>query len=170
MERYGGPLRRATASLLRGPLDPDDALGQTWFQAFKYAASYDPEMPPFSWLASICTRVCLTQRGRFAGVWDRVRRLAGSRPAVYVPDNERSDVDPAVQGALARLPTGDREVLTLRYLFGLSGAEVAVVLNASPAAVRQRVLRALRRLATGADRTTLTELVETGPRQPHADR
>lgn len=170
MARYGGPLRRATASLLRGPMDPDDALGQTWFQAFKYAATYDPEMPPYSWLASICTRVCLTQRGRFAGLWDRVRRLAGSRPTAHVPDDGRAEVESAVHGALARLPAPDREVLTLRYLFGLSGPEVAVVLSASPAAVRQRVLRALRRLASSTDGARLTALVGANRRPSHADR
>lgn len=170
MERYGGPLRRATASLLRGPMDPDDALGQTWFQAYKYAASYDPEMPPYSWLVSICTRVCLTQRGRFAGLWERIRRLAGSRPEGYVLDDARIDVEPAIHRALARLPAADREVLTMRYLFGLSSNEVAAVLDASSAAVRQRVLRALKRLADGADRSILTELVGTNRRQSHADR
>lgn len=170
MKRYSGPLRRATASLLRGPMDPDDALGQTWYQAYRYAASYNPEMPPYSWLVSICTRVCLTQRGRFAGLWDRVRRLAGSRPAGYVPDDERIDVEPAIHRALGRLPAADREVLTMRYLFGLSSSEVAEALDASPAAIRQRVLRALHRLAIGADRAILSELVGTGRRQSHADR
>ncbi len=158
------PLRRAPAT--RGEfapagrsLDPENALGQTWFQALRYAHTYDPSLPPYGWLASICARACLMQRGRLAAAWAHVRQLAQrgrTTPTAAAPPEVRT----VVHAALAQLADGDRQVLTLRYLFGLSCAEVARVLDVEPAALRQRVLRALRRLQEGPAAAALAAFVD----------
>ena len=49
-------------------------------------------------------------------------------------------------GALAELPSADRELVSLRYGSGLSTAEVAEVLGVREPAVRTRLWRALSRL------------------------
>ena len=51
-----------------------------------------------------------------------------------------------VRDAVATLPERDREVVSLRFQRGLSYAEIAKVTGATPAAVKQRAWRALRRL------------------------
>jgi RNA polymerase sigma-70 factor (ECF subfamily) len=63
----------------------------------------------------------------------------------------------AVSMALARLGADDRELLTLIAWDGLSAAEVAVMLDLTGAAVRQRLTRARRRFADAlkAEGTTL---------------
>jgi len=167
--RYDGSLRRAASSLLWGPADPENALGQTWFQALRYAHTYDPTLPPYGWLASICARVCLTQRGRLAAAWARVRQLAQREPPRATPPAP-PEVRTVIHAALAQLPDADRQVLTLRYLFGLSIAEVARVLDVEPAALRQRVLRALRRLEEGPAAATLAAFVDDDRRHIHAAR
>ena len=59
----------------------------------------------------------------------------------------RADRRLAVQGALARMDDGDRELLRLAFDEELDAAEIGRRLGASPGTVRVRKHRALRRLA-----------------------
>lgn len=147
MRRFGPALRRQAAALLGRGLDPDDAVSQTWFQGVRRAGTYRPDLPVYGWLAAICARICLRQRKRHVALLARMRSLwdrnRGPRAA---SDFEGGTV---VRRALASLPAKDATVLTLRFLFGLSTGEVAALCDDAPAAVRQRMSRALRRLRTG---------------------
>jgi RNA polymerase sigma-70 factor, ECF subfamily len=58
----------------------------------------------------------------------------------------RQEAAERVQAALAQLGRGDREVLVLRYLEGLSNADIAATLEITEGAVKMRHLRALERL------------------------
>ncbi len=58
----------------------------------------------------------------------------------------RAELKGRVSAALEKLRERDREVLVMRYLEGLSNAEIAVSLSISEAAVRVRHTRALDRL------------------------
>jgi RNA polymerase sigma-70 factor (ECF subfamily) len=58
----------------------------------------------------------------------------------------RQEAAERVQAALAQLGRADREVLVLRYLEGLSNADIAATLEISEGAVKMRHLRALERL------------------------
>jgi RNA polymerase sigma-70 factor (ECF subfamily) len=58
----------------------------------------------------------------------------------------RAELKTRVRLALEKLPPRDREVLVMRYLEGLSNAEIAASLEISEAAVRTRHTRALDRL------------------------
>jgi len=53
----------------------------------------------------------------------------------------------AVRRAVARLPDDRRQVVLLRFVDGLSSAEIGEVLDRSPGAVRVLLHRALRDLA-----------------------
>jgi RNA polymerase sigma-70 factor (ECF subfamily) len=48
--------------------------------------------------------------------------------------------------ALANVPTGERELLALKFVAHRTNREIAVILDISEAAVSMRLLRALRRL------------------------
>lgn len=76
-----------------------------------------------------------------------VRRLIddGSGPGTRI---NHADQAARVRGALLELPDRDREVLVMRYLEGLSVAEIAEVLQLGESAVKMRQLRALDRLRT----------------------
>jgi RNA polymerase sigma-70 factor (ECF subfamily) len=58
----------------------------------------------------------------------------------------RSEERASLRNSLDSLPEQDREVLVLLYLEQLSNAEAASVLGTTPAAVKMRHLRALRKL------------------------
>ncbi len=87
---------------------------------------------------------------------ERRRRSSTELPVAATPDRPSSDGDHdtrlAVLGALAALAPLDRAVVVLRYWEDRSLDETATALGLTPAAVKNRSLRALRRL-----RAELTE-------------
>lgn len=78
-------------------------------------------------------------------------------PAEVVPpegSEELSLWDPeAVHLALARVSAAHREVITLRYLNGLSYEEIARVIGCSPGTVRSRIHYAKRALRQKMEET-----------------
>lgn len=87
---------------------------------------------------------------------DRRRRSSGEIPVDVTPDRTSSDRDPTervvLMAALRSLPPLDRAVVVLRYWEDRSVEETAHALSLSPAAVKNRSMRALGRL-----RTTLSD-------------
>ncbi|MGH2678419.1 MAG: sigma factor-like helix-turn-helix DNA-binding protein [Actinomycetota bacterium] len=75
---------------------------------------------------------------------------------------------PARRDGLARLPAGERAVMELAALDGLSPAEAAQALGILPAAARMRLARARRKLRDGladqsAKRAQLVDFEEVIP-------
>ena len=58
----------------------------------------------------------------------------------------REELIDQVHAALARLGPGDRDLLVMRHLEGMSSAEIGAILGAGEGAVRVRIVRALKRL------------------------
>jgi RNA polymerase sigma-70 factor (ECF subfamily) len=75
--------------------------------------------------------------------------LSSEQPAEQAVDLERAGA--AVAQALARLPGDQKEVLVLRYVAGLSYAEIARVTGSAQGTVASRVFRALKRLGEDLD-------------------
>jgi RNA polymerase sigma-70 factor (ECF subfamily) len=125
---------------------------------------------PEAWLVAVVTRLSVdrlrrleTERAKYPGTWlpepivtETV--LAPSRP----PDTDRraeiaSDLSVALLILLERLAPEERAALLLREVFASDYAEIARILERSPAAVRQMVHRAHTRLQTDRAR------VQTAP-------
>ncbi len=145
--RHDEALRKQASRLLPASLDRDDAVGETWLRALRYAPSYDVAVPLHAWLASICARACLTQRSRAEFTGGRTKLLA--RPASVAVQPHRFDGGGLLRHALRALSRRDRTMLALRFVFGLSGAELARVLDVEPGALRTRMARALGQLRRG---------------------
>jgi len=77
---------------------------------------------------------------------DVLRGVARDQPAVDRAYENRVDLA-IVLAALRTLPRADREALLLRLVGELPFADIAVLMNTSPAAVKMRISRARRRLA-----------------------
>jgi RNA polymerase sigma factor (sigma-70 family) len=140
-------LRRARSIVSRGG-DADDAMGEVWLLAYREAKRYDPSRPPLPWLSKICLRACLTQNRR----WSRFlgRPLAGDpeAPPLRTERGHRAARE-ALRAAIRTLPQRPREVLALRFLFGLSTRDTALVLHLRPSSVRQHAARGAIRLSKG---------------------
>jgi RNA polymerase sigma-70 factor (ECF subfamily) len=138
--------------------DAEDATERTFTAALRGLAEFEDRGSTFrAWLFRIAhNTIANAQRSR--------RR----RRAERLPDGfERSapNADPAglvaladelreVRRAIADMPDDRRQVILLRFVNGLSTAEVADVLDRSPGAVRVLLHRSLRDLAARLGRAT----------------
>ena len=121
----------------------EDAVAETFLRAWNALPRYRNTGAPFvAWLYGIARHVVADERLR--------RRRIEPRPEV--PDRA---IDPppddrlALAMAIQRLPEEDRRVIELKFLIGLTNAEVAAALGKSAGAVNTqqwRALRSLRRL------------------------
>lgn len=118
----------------------DDAVSETFLRAWKGLPRYRPTGAPFvAWLYGIARHV-VADAGRAA------RRV---EPRAEVPDRA-VDTDEAERIALAEaiagLPKEQRQVIELKFLVGLSNADVGRALRRTPGAVNALQWRALRAL------------------------
>jgi RNA polymerase sigma-70 factor (ECF subfamily) len=127
----------------------EDALQAAWISAWhKLPALRDPARVR-SWLLSIAVneaRQVMRRRRRFPVVPIdlEVDAGTGSDPARGI---ERLDL----LRALARLSTDDRALLALRYLAGVTPAELAGITGRSPSGTRGRLSRLTHRLRKELD-------------------
>ncbi len=75
------------------------------------------------------------------------RRAAAMKPECVIdPSPEVADIGPSLDGALARLPSDDRNAIVLRFLEQKSFTDVSIALCISEDAAKKRVARALDKL------------------------
>jgi RNA polymerase sigma-70 factor (ECF subfamily) len=147
-DRYADAILRYCQVRIDDPADAEDAAAQIFTKAF---AAFPPRDHGSlrSWLFAIAHNVIANHY--------RTRQARGpSRPlddALHLPDPAlppdelaaRSDERRALRQALARLPSDQRRVIEPR-LSGLTGPEIAQVMERSHAAVKMLQLRAVDRL------------------------
>ncbi|WP_138466981.1 RNA polymerase sigma factor SigJ [Poseidonocella sp. HB161398] len=161
--RLAGLAYRMTGSVA----ETEDILQQAWLRlAAQDLARLEH---PRRWLAAVVTRLCLDQlksararRERYVGAW-----LPDPLVEDRAPDAEESwmaaeEVGIALVLTLDRLGPEMRAAFLLRDAFDYGFDEIAAVVGRSPAACRQLVSRARRRLA-GAEPVPRRPLAEDAP-------
>ena len=152
IERYRERLHRFVVSRLgeslRGQIEVEDVTQEAFTSAVKSIESFEWQGDDsfFRWLEGIAEHVIVkaATRGR-----RRPLRLShqvtspGISPSRGLRREERFD---RLERALEDLPPDYREVLRLSRIEGLRHQEIAARMNRSHAAVRQLVIRALRKL------------------------
>jgi RNA polymerase sigma-70 factor (ECF subfamily) len=152
VRRYQGVATRVARSVAGA--DAEDVAQEAFVRAyhaldrFRDGASFRP------WLLRIVVNL-----GRNATRAQARRELAAARTPVdrapaFEDDVVLDDDHRALRDALGRLPPRDREVLTFRYLEGLSEAETSVALGCRVGTVKSRTSRALDRLRATIDSGT----------------
>jgi RNA polymerase sigma-70 factor (ECF subfamily) len=142
--------------LVGDPLDAEDVAQEAYLRIFRGLAGFREEAAFETWMHRIVTNCAMThlrKRGRFG---DLLRDEDG--PELATPDRAQelvADRDELSRG-LAMLPPGQRTVLVLKDVYGLSVREIADELQIQEGAVKVRVHRARRRLK---------ELLEEGMRR-----
>jgi RNA polymerase sigma factor (sigma-70 family) len=151
-EAYRPRLFGFLARLCRRPDVAEDLLEETWLRLVTHAATLTEDARLGPWLFTVARNLHIS--------WRRSRALDPSRtseldPAWPSPDKgdspfeaaARSELERRVESALARLSSGDRELLLLVGVEGMTPAEVAGVCGLSAVTVRARLHRARERLA-----------------------
>ena len=140
--------------------DAEDATERTFLAAMRGIGAYRDTGAGFrAWLFRIAHNTVAnahrTRRRRrlerLPDGWDRVAPNAD--PATVVA---RAEEGRRVLRAVRQLPDDRRQVVLLRFVDGLSAAEIGVVLGRSPGAVRVLLHRSLRELAAMLDETRPT--------------
>jgi RNA polymerase sigma factor (sigma-70 family) len=130
----------------------EDLLHETWLRLVSHAARLADDTSLAAWLFTVA-------RNLFAS-WCRHREVDAARvsepPAAWpMPPAGESPFQAAARGeterlmerALARLPVGDREVLLMVAVGGLTPSDAARAIGVEPEALRKRLQRARERLA-----------------------
>jgi RNA polymerase sigma factor (sigma-70 family) len=155
-DRHAVPIHRYLARRA-GRVLADDLMGETFLIAFRGRETYDLRRPDaLPWLYGIAANLL---RGHQRTEIRQYRALArtGVDPALAADDDRvlarvvAADHVRALAAVLARLPVGEREVLTLISQAQLSYAEAAQALDIPIGTVRSRLHSARRRVRAALD-------------------
>lgn len=150
-DRYFAEIYRYVASRL-GPDIADDLAAETFLAAFRSRRRYDvAQGSARSWLYGIATNMIGRHRRAEARRYRALARTPPGGPEYGEEDRIAEQVSarqlrPALMQALAGLPAGDRDVLLLISVGGLSYDEVATALAIAPGTVGSRLNRARRKV------------------------
>jgi len=131
--------------MLGNAAEAQEVAQEAFLRAHRALADFRGDAKLSTWLYAITSRLCLNRlakgerRLRRQGEETLLRLAGGERPDVAV---ERSELEAALQRAIAELPEERRIVVVLRDLEGLSYEEIAEVLDLELGTVRSRLHRA----------------------------
>lgn len=125
----------------------EDLTSATFERAMRDWRRYDPAKGrPSAWLAGIARGVALDHFRREGRRRAREERYAAQTPEAVEGPGAPGGLPPDLRAALAGLTRGERELVALRVVLGLSAGEAAAVAGISPSAVGTGLHRALAKL------------------------
>jgi len=146
-------VQRFVARRVADPHLAADLTADVFLAAVDSAASYDPSRGPVvAWLYGVGRNAIAAETRRRVRELHAVRRIEGRRlvdGAALARIEERLDAEREsrrLHRAIAELPEGDRALLELVSLDGLSIADAARVLGVKPATARVRLHRSRARV------------------------
>jgi RNA polymerase sigma-70 factor (ECF subfamily) len=119
--------------------DSEDIMQDVFLKAFKKLNTLRDHARARAWLLKIARRVCIDYYRNSS----QTRKMPNDVQASTDSQSEHID---RLHRAIAKLPDGYRELITLYYLDGRKCANVAECLGISEDAVRSRLVRARLRL------------------------
>ena len=142
--RHSGPVYAACLRVLANEHEAEDVTQATFLILMRKAASLSHDTVLAGWLYRTATLAAKDAR-------KGIRRRECHEQEVNVvqregktsAETEWNTLSPHLDEALASLPQSQRDVIVLRYLHGLSHAEVARELGCAEEAVHTRITRAL---------------------------
>jgi RNA polymerase sigma-70 factor (ECF subfamily) len=150
-QRYSGLVHSVAMQVLRRRVLAEEAVQQTFVQAWRAAATLDTERDVAPWLATIGRRVAIDiarREGRRPST-----SLEGADPGdaalVTLPPSESASWEAAqVRLAVEALHPDERQIARLQHLEGFTHQEIADMLSLPLGTVKSRSFRAHRSLAT----------------------
>lgn len=158
VERHARAVHRVAQALVGDTPSADDATQETFARMLASAATFDPRKGSGrSWILGVARNVALEQLRKrreipagAPGATESLLELgvAAGWGSTESPESAtlRAESREQLARALASLAPHDREILVLREIEGLEGAEVATILGLDLAATKSRLHRARLRL------------------------
>lgn len=152
---YQAPVYNLAYRMLSNVGEAEEATQEAFVRAYTRLASYDPNRKFSTWILSITSNYCIdVLRKRRALVLSLDEPLP-THPALMSdreagPESQTvlNEQQQLVQAMLRELPEEYRETVTLRYWYDLSYEEIAEIMQTSVSAIKSRLFRARRELAT----------------------
>lgn len=149
-ERYRDRVYWYLLTRTRDPEDAADLLQQVFLRAFDAFPRYRPRKGPFAgWLFAIARNAAINfhHRQRATVAWDLVPEALRTP---LVDDLEagvlRREAVAQLRTAFATLDEDKRELLVLRFVAGLTAAEIAAVIGKGEAATKKSLSRTMQTL------------------------
>jgi RNA polymerase sigma-70 factor (ECF subfamily) len=156
VRRYSERAYRAAYRVVRDAQIAEDVLQEALLKAYQSLRKFENRSSFYTWLYRITVNLALDRQRRVkraaAVEWsDEVAHQVEPRGTVYKPANpelaaERVQVLELVSDGIQELPDGQREVLLLREVEGLSYEEIAETMEISKGTVMSRLHYARRKL------------------------
>jgi RNA polymerase sigma-70 factor (ECF subfamily) len=136
--------------LLGNPEDAADVTQDVYLRVVRKLGGFRHEASFTTWLSRVTTNVAmstLSRRSRRLSIEGGVQPEDVADPAADPADrSELIALAAQLEGLVQALPEGQRQVLVLRDVYGLSTEEVASTMGLTPGAVKVRLFRARERL------------------------
>jgi RNA polymerase sigma-70 factor (ECF subfamily) len=157
VNRLGDHVYGLAFRLLGNQQDASDAAQDVFVNMWKTRRRWSPKGAVSTWTYRITTNMCLNRlrskkRWRFLSLGESSDESHRSVD-IPIPENEspdilieQQDVKHALETAIAKLPPRERAAILLRHYQGMSGKEVAAILDTTVFAVDSLLFRARKRL------------------------
>jgi RNA polymerase sigma-70 factor, ECF subfamily len=147
IDRLSPRLYRFFAAQSGSRPDADDLLQETWLRIHKVRHTYRPDEPALPWFYAIARHIRVDHYRKSIRASTGERQLEEmAKTAVNIP--ERSDQADDLAALLAPLSEGERDVLEMLKVAGMSLEEVARATSSTVGSVKQKVHRAYKKLRT----------------------
>ena len=157
VRRHNQRLFRAARAVLRSDSDAEDALQQAWLDIYRNLGSFRGDAAFTTWATRITVNAALLQVRKRPALAEAAATETGAGPDAEL---ERVEIGRVLEGCLAQLPQGNREVMVLRDVLELDTAETAACLGLTEEAVRVRLHRARAAVAAALTELTLDHVYE----------
>jgi RNA polymerase sigma-70 factor, ECF subfamily len=152
VEVYQNPVYNLCYRMLSSANDAEDAAQETFLRAYHGLSRYDDQRSFSTWLLSIAAHYCIDQIRRRRFTVMSFEELPSFDPLDLGPGPERSLVakekQQQVQALLESLNPQDRAAVVMRYWYDFSYEEIGESLSLTVSAVKSRLHRARRELAS----------------------
>lgn len=144
-------VRRTALALCGDSWEADEIAQETFLAAIDAARNFRGEASESTWLHGICLRI---YRSRVRSALRRMRRgavwlLRDVRDETAPPSDELSERmqwQQSVWATVAKLPPAQREVVVLRFVEGMSVADIALAVGCPAGTVKSRLHHAMNKL------------------------
>lgn len=153
VEEYKKPVFSLCYRMLGNSKDAEDAAQESFIRAYQHLKKFDPNRSFATWLLSIAAHYCIDRT--------RKKRLtiisADALPAEIIADRSapnpeseyrQQEKEFLIQNLMRKLKPTDRAAIILRYWHEYSEVEIAQALDLTVSAVKSRLFRARKALAS----------------------
>jgi len=157
VRRHNQRLFRAARAVLRSDIDAEDAVQQAWLDIYRNLKAFRGDSAFTTWATRITVNTAILHARKRPTLTEASNVESGAGPDVAL---ERAEIGLVLEGCLAQLPQGNREVMVLRDVLELDTAETAACLGLTEEAVRVRLHRARAAVAAALTELTLDHVYE----------